>query len=98
MCERGPVMKDVYARLQEDFDLRGLSVRSRKAYLGAVRQLGKHCGRALDKLGDEEVRGYFLHLIDGMFKGLEERLRDIFKLKFGEADGEPEGAAAASSR
>ena len=64
MCERGPVMKDVYGRLEEDFDLRGLSARSRKAYLGAVRQLGKHCGRALDKLGDEEVRGYFLHLID----------------------------------
>jgi site-specific recombinase XerD len=57
-------MKDVYARLEEDFDLRGLSALSRKAYLSAVRQLGKHCGRPLDKLGDDDVRGYFLHLID----------------------------------
>jgi len=57
-------MKDVYGRLEEDFDLRGLSARSRKAYLGAVRQLERHCGRPLDKLGDDEVRGYFLHLID----------------------------------
>jgi integrase/recombinase XerD len=57
-------MKDVYGRLEEDFDLRGLSPLSRKAYLCAVRQLERHCGRPLDKLGDEEVRGYFLHLID----------------------------------
>jgi hypothetical protein len=62
--ERGSVMKDVYGRLEEDFDLRGLSARSRKAYLAAVRQLGKHCGRPLDKLGDDDVRRYFLHLID----------------------------------
>jgi site-specific recombinase XerD len=57
-------MKDVYARLEEDFRLRGLSDRSRKAYLGAVRQLERHCARPPDELGDEEVRGYFLHLID----------------------------------
>jgi len=57
-------MKDVYARLEEDFGLRGLSARSRKAYLCAVRQLERHCGRPPDELGDEEVRGYFLHLID----------------------------------
>jgi len=57
-------MKDVYARLEEDFRLRGLSDRSRKAYLGAVRQLERHCARLPDELGDEEVRGYFLHLID----------------------------------
>jgi site-specific recombinase XerD len=57
-------MKDVYARLEEDFRLRGLSDRSRKAYLGAVRQLERHSRRPPDELGDEEVRGYFLHLID----------------------------------
>ena len=57
-------MEDLYARLQEDFHLRGLSARSRTAYLGAVRQLERHCGRPPDELGDEEVRGYFLHLID----------------------------------
>ncbi len=57
-------MKDVYARLKEDFRLRGLSDRSRKAYLGAVRQLERHSRRPPDELGDEEVRGYFLHLID----------------------------------
>ena len=57
-------MKDVYARLEEDFRLRGLSDRSRKAYLGAVRQLERYSARPPDELGDEEVRGYFLHLID----------------------------------
>jgi site-specific recombinase XerD len=57
-------MKDVYARLKEDFRLRGLSDRSRKAYLGAVRQLERYSARPPDELGDEEVRGYFLHLID----------------------------------
>ncbi len=62
-CERGPVMKDVYARLEEGFGLRGPSDRSRKAYLGAVRQLERHCARPPDELGDGEVRGYFLHLI-----------------------------------
>lgn len=57
-------MKDVYGRLEEDFDLRGLSALSRKAYLSAVRQLERHCDRPLDKLGDDDVRRYFLHLID----------------------------------
>jgi site-specific recombinase XerD len=57
-------MKDVYARLEEDYDLRGLSAKSRKAYLSAVRQLGKHCGRPPDELGDGDVRDFFLHLIN----------------------------------
>ncbi len=57
-------MKDVYAQLEEDFSLRGLAARSRKAYLGAIRQLDMHCGRSPDELTDDDVRGYFLHLID----------------------------------
>jgi integrase/recombinase XerD len=57
-------MKDVYGRLQDDFNLRGLSARSRKAYLSAVRQLEGHSGRPPDKLDDNDVRDFFLHLIN----------------------------------
>ena len=57
-------MKDVYGRLGDDFDLRGLSARTRTAYLSAARQLGDHCGRPLDELGEADVRDFFLHLIN----------------------------------
>ena len=53
-------------RKQMDGDLvvRGMAVRTREAYLGAVAGLAKHYGRRPDRIGEKEVQNYLLHLIE----------------------------------
>ncbi len=53
-------------RKQMDGDLvvRGMSVRTREAYLGAVAGLAKHYGRRPDRITQQEVQNYLLHLIE----------------------------------
>lgn len=53
-------------RKQMDGDLvvRGMSVRTREAYLGAVAGLAKHYGRRPDRVSEAEVQEYLLHLIE----------------------------------
>jgi site-specific recombinase XerD len=53
-------------RKQMDGDLvvRGMSVRTREAYLGAVAGLAKYYGRRPDRIGQAEVQNYLLHLIE----------------------------------
>jgi len=53
-------------RKQMDGDLvvRGMSVRTREAYLGAVAGLAKHYGRRPDRISEREVQNYLLHLIE----------------------------------
>jgi site-specific recombinase XerD len=53
-------------RKQVDGDLvvRGMSVRTREAYLGAVAGLAKYYGRRPDRVSEQEVQNYLLHLIE----------------------------------
>jgi len=51
-------------RMLDDMGLRGLSAKTQEAYLGAVRQLAMHYHRSPERLGEEELRAYFLHLKD----------------------------------
>ncbi len=53
-------------RKQMDGDLvvRGMSIRTRQSYLGAVAGLAKHYGRRPDRITREEVQNYLLHLIE----------------------------------
>jgi len=53
-------------RKQMDGDLvvRGMSVRTREAYLGAVAGLAKHYARPPDRISEQEVQNYLLHLIE----------------------------------
>ena len=53
-------------RKQMDGDLvvRGMAVRTREAYLGAVAGLAKYYGRRPDRIGETEVQNYLLHLIE----------------------------------
>lgn len=52
-------------RKQMDGDLvvRGMAVRTREAYLGAVAGLAKYYGRRPDRINETEVQNYLLHLI-----------------------------------
>jgi hypothetical protein len=54
----------------EDMKLAGLSARTQKAYLDAVKALSKHCGnKPPDQLSEEEVRQYLLGVRDRSARG-----------------------------
>jgi site-specific recombinase XerD len=46
-----------------DLVVRGMSVRTRESYLGAVAGLTKYYGRRPDRISEREVQNYLLHLI-----------------------------------
>jgi len=56
------VMTPLRKRMIEDMQLRGFSARTQEAYVHAVRQLAKHDHRPPDRITEEELRQYFLHL------------------------------------
>ena len=49
-------------RMVEDMQLRGLAEKTQDAYLRAIRQLAEHYGQPPDRISEEELRQYFLHL------------------------------------
>ena len=49
-------------RMLQDLQLAGLSERTQEAYLRAVRQLADHFHTPPDRLTEQQVRDYFLHL------------------------------------
>ena len=49
-------------KLIEDMQLHGLSSRTQKVYVVAVRQLADHYGKSPDQISEEELRQYFLYL------------------------------------
>jgi len=50
--------------MMEDLALAGYSPKTQKSYIDAVRGLAKHYMRPPDKLSEDEVRQFFLHLIN----------------------------------
>ena len=57
-------MTPLRQRLLETLRLRGYAERTQESYVAAVRMLAEHYHRSPDRLTDEELRQYFLHLID----------------------------------
>ena len=57
-------MTPLRRRMIEDMQLRGLSARTQEAYVHAVRQLASHLRKPLDGITEEELRQYFLYLIN----------------------------------
>lgn len=51
-------------RMIEDMRMRKLEIRTREAYIRAVRKLAKYLGRAPDTATAEELRNFQLHLVD----------------------------------
>jgi integrase/recombinase XerD len=59
-------MPTLLDRMRQDMQLRGLAARTQEAYLDAVTGVAAFCGRspnALDALTEDELRQYFLHLV-----------------------------------
>ena len=57
-------MSGLRERMVEDMQLRGLAERTQEAYVRAVRQLAEYYGRSPAELRAEEIRGYFLYLVN----------------------------------
>jgi len=57
-------MSQLRRRMIENMQLRGYAKSTQQSYLWAVESLSRHYGRAPDRLGDEDLRQYFLHLIN----------------------------------
>jgi integrase/recombinase XerD len=55
-------MTPLRQRMLEDMQLHGLSARTQQTYLGAIRQLALHFGKAPDQITEDELRLYFLFL------------------------------------
>lgn len=57
-------MTPLRRRMIEDMKLRGFAENTQKTYLGAVRRLTEHYHKPPDQISEEELRRYFLYLID----------------------------------
>jgi integrase/recombinase XerD len=57
-------MTTLRRRMLEDLQLRGLAPRTQQCYLEAVKHLAQHYRRAPDQISEEELRQYFLFLIN----------------------------------
>ena len=62
LSRRRPEMSPLRMRMIEDMILSGLAAGTQATYIDAVRRLAAHYRRSPDRLSEEEVRAYILHL------------------------------------
>jgi len=55
-------MHPLRKRFIEDLQLQGMSERTQRTYVCAVRQLAEHYGKSPDEITEEELRDYFLYV------------------------------------
>lgn len=57
-------MTELRKRMMEDLQLAGYSPRTTRSYIDTVRMLAKHYRRSPDLLTDEEIRAFFVYLVN----------------------------------
>src|SRR5215212_3080106 len=57
-------MTPLRQRMLQDMQLRGLSPKTQVVYLFAVQQFAQHYGRSPEQINEQELRNYFLYLIN----------------------------------
>ena len=57
-------MTELRRRMLEDLQLAGYAQKTQKSYIDAVQRLARYYNRSPDQLAEEEVRRFFLHLIN----------------------------------
>ena len=57
-----PRASPIEKRMSDDLHLAGVAERTRKGYLRAVRQLAEHAKCSPDKIDEEQLRQWLLHL------------------------------------
>jgi integrase/recombinase XerD len=61
---RRMAMTALRRRMRDDLQLRGLAPKTQQCSLEAVKHLAQHDRQAPDQLSEEEIRQYFLYLIN----------------------------------
>lgn len=56
-------MKTLRQKLIDELEVRGMSRKTQEAYVGFVSRLARHYHRPPDRINDEELRTYLLHLL-----------------------------------
>ena len=56
-------MTKLREKMVEDLQLRGLAPSTQKTYVRAVQHLAKHYRKSPDKITEQELREYFLYLV-----------------------------------
>jgi len=62
--KRRKTMTELRRRMLEDLQLAGFAPRTQKSYVDAVQRLARHYNRSPALLAEDEVRRFFLHLIN----------------------------------
>lgn len=57
-------MTELRRRMIQDMQLHGFSPKTQKSYVAAVKGLANYFGRSPDLLSEEDLRDFFLHLIN----------------------------------
>lgn len=57
-------MSELRKRMTEEMALRGLCTKTQEAYLGAVKKLAEHTRKPPDQLTEEDIRRFYLYLIN----------------------------------
>lgn len=57
-------MTRIRQRMIEELQLQGMSERTQQAYVRAVRLFAEHYGKSPDKITEEEIRQYFLYVLN----------------------------------
>lgn len=57
-------MTELRRRMREDLQLASYTLKTQKSYIDAVCRLANHYNRSPDLLFEEEVRRFFLHLLN----------------------------------
>ncbi len=50
-------------KMQDDLRLKGYCETTRRCYLGSAQRFAEHYGRSPATMGEQEVRGFLLHLV-----------------------------------
>ena len=62
--KRSKIMTELRRRMLEDLQLAGYAPKTQKSYIDSVQRLARYYNRSPDQLAEEEVRRFFLHLIN----------------------------------
>jgi integrase/recombinase XerD len=74
--------KTLKRRMIEDMQLKGLSPHTQEAYLMRVTLFARHFKKNPDKLGEEEIRAYLLHLVNDRHVSFGVFEQTYYALKF----------------
>jgi site-specific recombinase XerD len=75
-------MTTLRQKLIDELELRGLSRSTQESYVGIVSMLARHYWRSPDRISDEELRGYLLHLRRDRHNGPSTLIVAVSALRF----------------